>query len=363
MSTTDATRLPGSALNRIANDRQTRARVETENFLRELTTSWNDRQGELWARDYSSEAAYLRSVEPNRVRWGQALGLDALVGLPQPAPNEPSVLKQPFMETDDIIAHWLTVPVAAGLYARAILALPKGASGPVPLVIAQHGISSTPERVMGFNDDQLLYHGYGRELARAGFGVLAPHHITEHAPRSRLNRMCHMLGFSLWGLEIHKLSRLLDTVLTFPEVDANRVGMWGISLGGAYTLFTMPLELRIRVGICTAWFNDRERKMIIDDPRYSCFLSTTEEYVFIRRWLVEFRDEDLTSLICPRPFQVQSGKADRIAWWPYIVESFDKAKAHYEKLGKAEAIELDLAEGGHEIHLEAGLNFMRRWLA
>jgi len=138
--------------------------------------------------------------------------------------------------------------------------------------------------------------------------------------------------------------------------------MWGISLGGAYTMFTLPLEPRLKVGIITAWFNDRVRKMVIDDPRYSCFLSTKEEHIFIPGWLWEFDDSDLLSLICPRPVQIQTGKCDGIAWWPLVVEEFQRARAHYEKLGLADRLELDLHEGGHEIRFESGLRFLRRWL-
>ncbi|HEX6971759.1 MAG TPA: hypothetical protein VF234_06035, partial [Limnochordia bacterium] len=331
MSETRAAETSPAVIARVVRDRQHLTRVETEDFLRAVSAAWAERRQEkLWRRDYANIEAYLRSVAPNRERWRAAIGDAAALELPQ---SEEPLTRRPFLLEGEIEAEWLTVPVAAGLFARAILAVPRRRKGPLPLVIAQHGISSSPERVMGFDDPEGLYHAYGRALVEAGFAVLAPQHITWIEPRGRLQRMCLMLGITLWGLEIYKLQRLLDAVLSEPGIDADRIAMWGISLGGAYTLFTLPLEPRIRVGICTAWFNDRYRKMLIDDPRYSCFLSTREEHVFIPRWLVEFDDADLVSLICPRPFQIQTGKADGIAWWPFVVEAFRRAKAHYERLG------------------------------
>src|SRR5947207_1176118 len=86
--------------------------------------------------------------------------------------------------------------------------------------------------------------------------------------------------------------------------------MWGISLGGMATMFWMPLEPRIKCGVVTAWFNQRRNKMVIPDPRYSCFLETPEEHAFFRGWLIEFTDSDVVSLICPRPLLVQTGKND-----------------------------------------------------
>ncbi len=79
-------------------------------------------------------------------------------------------------------------------------------------------------------------------------------------------------------------------------------------------------------------------------------------------WLREFSDADLISLICPRPVMSQTGKCDSIAWWPWVLEEYDRARDHYERLGIADRIEMDMHEGGHEIRVESGLQFMRRWL-
>jgi len=102
--------------------------------------------------------------------------------------------------------------------------------------------------------------------------------------------------------------------------------------------------------------------MAFDDPRYSCFLSVDEAHIFWRGWLREFSVSDLTSLICPRPYQIQTGKADGISWWPYVLEEFEETRAHYEKLGLGDRIDLHLHETGHEIRCEAGLSFLKKWL-
>jgi hypothetical protein len=102
--------------------------------------------------------------------------------------------------------------------------------------------------------------------------------------------------------------------------------------------------------------------MVIPDKRYSCFLETTEEHAFFRGWLTEFTDSDVASLICPRPLLVQTGKADRIAWWPQVIEELDASREHYRKLGMSERIDMDLHDGGHEIRVESGVAFLKRWL-
>ncbi|MGV3586536.1 MAG: hypothetical protein ACO1OF_06025, partial [Adhaeribacter sp.] len=64
----------------------------------------------------------------------------------------------------------------------------------------------------------------------------------------------------------------------------------------------------------------------------------------------------------PRPLMIQHGKKDGIAHWPQLIEEYDKAKVHYQKLNMPEKIELTLHEGGHEAVVEDGVKFMTRWL-
>jgi hypothetical protein len=102
--------------------------------------------------------------------------------------------------------------------------------------------------------------------------------------------------------------------------------------------------------------------MVIPDDRYVSFLVTDEDHAFFTGWLTEFSDHDLVSLICPRPLLIQHGKKDRIAWWPQVLEEFDLARSHYEKLGIADRIQIDLHEGQHEAIVKSGIEFLTRWL-
>lgn len=101
--------------------------------------------------------------------------------------------------------------------------------------------------------------------------------------RNRIERLCRLAGMSLPGIELARLQHMLDVVLAEPVIDTERVGMWGLSLGGMATMFWMPLEPRIKAGVVSAWFNHRRNKMVIPDDRYSCFLVTTEEHAFFFR--------------------------------------------------------------------------------
>ena len=347
---------PEAVIGRQVSDRQRLLRNEAEDYLRGVVMDYAPRQLEHWKRDYSSVKGFRESVEPNRRRWQEAVGVFEEDG------TDLDPRFDLWCEEEQFTAWWVSVGLAGGLRGRGILALPRHSGEPSPLVIAQHGIGSSPERVFGLDDPSDIYKGYGRRLVEEGFAVIAPLNVAGGPPRARLERLCKLLGKTLWGLEIYRTQRLLDYLETRDEIDVERTAMYGISLGGAYTMFTTPLEKRIGAAVVCAWFNDRRHKMAIDDPRYSCFLSVDEEHIWIPGWLREFTDSDLASLICPRPLLVEQGKADGIAWWPLMQKEYEETREHYRRLGLEERIEIDLHEGGHEIRLEKSLTFLKKWL-
>ncbi|PJB64177.1 MAG: hypothetical protein CO096_20170, partial [Armatimonadetes bacterium CG_4_9_14_3_um_filter_66_14] len=222
-----------------------------------------------WNRDYSSEEAYLQSVAPNREAWRDVLGRfenEAVTG--------ELVETRLFHEGGDSLAHWVQFEFLPGVISRAVIARPANATGNVPVVVCQHGIGSSPFHVFGRLDGHGLYGAYALPLLEAGFAVVAPANRTTGPGRNRLERVAHLSGVTLFGLECFKLERLIDYVETVDGLDATRLGMSGLSLGGLATLFFTPLIDRIKAGCCMAWFNERRKKMVVIDPRYSCFLAT-----------------------------------------------------------------------------------------
>ena len=345
-------------MQRRIDDRQSLQRRETEDFLKAEIEKYPESQKKLWKRDYFSIEKFLSSIEPNRKKWLETIG-----DFSKSASGNFEVEEEPFLEDENIIAKWVSIKLFDKLRGRGILGLPKRKNKVFPLIICQHGHISSPDGdVFGLIDKANYYDKYGYKLVKQGFGVLAPLNITMTEPMARSNRMALLLGKSLFGLEIFKIRRFIDYLSTLKEIDKTKIGMWGLSKGGTYTLFTLPVEKRIKVGIISAFFNHRIKKMVVEDPRYSCYLVTDEEHMFLSGWLKEFTDSDLVSLICPRPLMIQTGKADGVSWWPFVLEEFKNAKEHYKKLKIEERIEMCLHGGGHEIRFAEGLKFLQRWL-
>jgi len=326
---------------------------QLENYLKDyLVDRYDERAASAWHRDYSSTDAFVRSVEANRARWKSVVIKPPVLTKTGPLDRRPFVI-------EDTEGEWIELPLG-GLTAQAFLAFPAGSGDKrkVPIIIVQHGIGSTPETT--FRGD--AYHEYAKELLKAGFAVLVPMNLMSVERRNRIERLCRLADISLPGIELVRLQNLLDVVLADPRIDQEKVGMWGVSLGGMATMFWMPLEPRIKAGVVSAWFNHRRNKMVIPDERYVSFLVTQEEHAFFTGWLSEFTDHDVVSLICPRPLLIQHGKKDRIAWWPQVMEEYDIARSYYKNLNIEERIQIDMHEGEHEAIIESGIAFMTRWL-
>lgn len=325
-----------------------------ESALREILLDAEQTSLSHWQRSYGSLDSYLASVRDNRNRWSEVLAAPSS----WQSDGEIKILPQ------DGLDKKIQLRMRPGLTVEAHFRQPAApVQPPFPLVLVLHGIGGSAEMVMGRSDTAPpSYHAIGRHLAQEGFAVLAPTLLNSFSSRNRIHRMALLLASSVWGLEVLAIRALLDQAVRHLPIDHERIAVWGHSMGGAYTLYTLPLEERCKVGVISAWFNDRPAKMVVQNPHYSCFLFTEEEHAFLPSLLTGFSDSDLVSLICPRPLLIQTGEGDSISWPPLLEQEFHKAQFHYQRLGMEEKIHWDRHAGGHEINVTSGVEFIKKWL-
>ncbi len=335
------------------NERNIAYANQLENYLRLfLVEQYDERASKFWDRDYSSIDAFKRSVESNREKWESEVIKPPVLRKTAPVSRREYII-------EDIKGEWLELPLGP-VTAQAFLAFPRGSLKIIRyhLLLSSMELEVPPKLRSEKGTTTLMQKSCLKQVLPYWF----PLNLRSVELRNRIERLCRLADISLPGIELARVQHLLDVVLTDPRIDPERVGMWGLSLGGMATMFWMPLEPRIKAGIVSGWFNHRRNKMVIPDDRYSCFLETKEEHAFFTAWLTEFTDHDVVSLICPRPLLIQHGKKDGIAYWPQVQEEFDIAKTHYEKLKIGDRIQIDIHEGGHEAIIETGVKFMTRWL-
>jgi uncharacterized protein len=109
---------------------------------------------------------------------------------------------------------------SGGLHCAAWLTLPDG-SGPHPVAVLAHGFGANHTMALG---------RYEQHFAASGIGTLAfdYRHLgeSEGLPRQRLSLRRHR----------QDIAAAIDFVRTLPDVDRDRVALWGTSLGAMHVL-------------------------------------------------------------------------------------------------------------------------------
>ena len=348
-----------------------------EGFLRGLLEELDRRRPEEWQRDYSSLVAYERSVRPMRDRLKRMLGFWVE---PEARPAPRTWDHEVLLESDDFTATRFSLEILPGLQTYAVELTPTS-PGPHPGLIAQHGYGGTPEAVCGFtshaNKPDYSYRSLGIRAARHGFHVIAVAHPTgygrpeesvtwplpghEDLPpqygKNRLHRMAIMAGGTLFGLDMMGSSRGVDLLTTRPDVDPERIGMYGLSQGGQSALYLPALDERIQASVSSAYFNHRFPKLI-GPHRARTFLDSAEEDKFFSEVIRCFSDCDLVSLIAPRAFAVEAGLHDTSVDFEKSADEFVRAREHYERLGIADRIEFIAHTGGHVSSTRRAFEFL-----
>ena len=314
------------------------------------------------ALDFSSRDAYNQSSAALRRKFGKSLRY------PPPGFKSTSTVsvKETVIGSDEVgTYHELEIPVlpgvhAVGLYMRPLSAKP---GDRLPLVVAAHGREGMPAPTA---DHKLpILTRSNRDLAynalRHGYAVWSPvfvHYGRDGGNdfRDRLTVQTWKSGTSLPAIEIAKVVKAIDYFSSRTDIDANRIAMVGISYGGFYTLYTAALDLRIRVAVIAAYFNDREQVLDSSEPygkldwRYPDSLSL-------------WRDPDVVALVAPRALLIQAGNQDQLFPIDGARRTAPYAANIYSRLGAGNRFEFMEFIGRHDFAGSQAMKFIDKQLA
>jgi dienelactone hydrolase len=310
--------------------------------------------------DFSSIEKYKSSLSPYRKNVLQ------FFGCPPPGAIEGRINK--FEKTgEDVYAniYRVWIEVMPGVHAYGIYMVPKKIRGKAPLIIAQHGGGGNPEAIVDF-DTRVNYHSFGHEAVKKGYIVWAPALTMlsgyandpeiDGVSRELLDRKLRMAGTSIIGVEIHKIIESTKALLrSRPEIDADRIGMTGLSWGGFFTMYTAAVWPAIKVAVPSAYFRDSEAVLqgaVADDAKMP-----PDRFLF--QGTGHFQ---AIGLICPRPCMVQLGENDTLFDMEGARKEAARSAVYYEKLGIRHKFEFDTHPGGHEFENESIFRFFQKHL-
>jgi dipeptidyl-peptidase 4 len=134
----------------------------------------------------------------------------------------------------------------------ATLLLPEGDAAPasVPLIVNPYG-GPGPQPVSDRWADGLLF---DQVLAQHGFAVL---HTDNRGTGMRGRDFAQAAYHNFGPMQLEDQLTVIDGVLVkYPELDMNRLGWWGWSWGGTFTLYAMTHSDRFRAGVSVAPVTD-----------------------------------------------------------------------------------------------------------
>jgi cephalosporin-C deacetylase-like acetyl esterase len=264
-----------------------------------------------------------------------------------------------------------------GEWISAFLLVPDQRQTPAPAMLCPHPTHAKGKRAGAIPGEAgRPGYEYAMELADRGYLTVVWDHFTipprgpaggeyDSRPFEKRHPDRSPLGKQVWDAR-----RALDFLLTLPEVDSERIGSLGHSLGGNTTLYSAAFDPRIRAAVCacgvstfrsdrTARYNwVREEGNYHYLPRLGPFLEPGKQ--------PPFETHEIAALVAPRPLLVISGYHDE--WCPgsAVMGEF-AARLHrlYEQLGHSECF----AHLHHGEHHDFGATWRRmayewldRWL-
>jgi dienelactone hydrolase len=149
----------------------------------------------------------------------------------------------------------ISYQVEAGERARAFVGIPRGLAGKAPGVVALHGTFERGiEQAAGLVDNPDK--AYLDHLCRRGYVVIAPEHFVSGdrvPPEGSYDTARFYKKHPEWtavGKFTYEHSIAVDVIAAMSEVDSERLGVMGHSLGGHGAIFLAAYDDRLKAAAC-----------------------------------------------------------------------------------------------------------------
>ena len=233
---------------------------------------------------------------------------------------------------------------------------PKGFNGPRPAVLVFHGhgpwhLGKASTAIEGA-DDRPGKVAMGPLLARRGFIVLCGDAICwghrqnpEPKPEGMLyERLVAMRllaqGRCMANQYVFDAMRQCDVLETLPDVDPERIGATGVSMGSGHTWLSAMVERRLKALVAVSSFYTY--KALYQPPIQHCYMNYLPNVLALG-----VETYDLFGLIAPRPFLMINGSTNEQDPVEATRELYEKARPHWRRHQAEEHFQLHVHEQGH----------------
>ncbi len=268
-------------------------------------------------------------------------------------------------EDEGLIKQRWVIDVQPGFSATLLVFRPANlkAGEKRPAIMCCHGHQGSKEHVMGvINSDEMrnwvrtCNYDYGLQMAKRGFVTYAidwlgfgerdakakPHNskaLGDQSPCNTYYLCATMLGTTPLMMNLCDAMRATDVVSQLPFVDADRLGVMGLSLGGTMTTWSALLDPRFKAADISCYAGPFHE---IAYRTYNvCGLQVTPG-------LLELADvADIQGLIAPKPLLIEVGLMDSCFEADYTLENLHAVEKIYAAAGASDKLEADVFPGVH----------------
>jgi dienelactone hydrolase len=230
----------------------------------------------------------------------------------------------------------------------------------LPAFVCLHGHGESKETQVGRVRGNPHCTRAGIDLARMGYITISidnwgwnergfgPSGLDSAEGRFNLNML--LFGRTINGLRVFDAMRCVDYLLGRGDVDPERIGCIGLSLGGTLTMWTAALDTRVSLAVIEGFANTYKAS-IIDLSHCTCN--------YIPGLLKYAEMPDILGLIAPRPMCWVTGHEDTIFPLDAFLTAREKINSLYELLGAGLEFATHVHPGGHEYLGGPELDFIR----
>jgi len=186
---------------------------------------------------------------------------------------------------------------------------PKNTDQRIPCLLYNHAHGMGKDELL-LGREALCAPPYAQALTSNGWGALCIDTwvFGERRGRSESEIFKEMLwkGQVLWGMMVYDNLRALDYLIARPDVDVERIGTIGISMGSTMAWWTAALDTRIKVCVDICCLTDFQT--LIETRG----LDGHGLYYYVPSLLKHFTTAQINALIAPRPHLSLAGNYDRL---------------------------------------------------
>ncbi|MBA2117228.1 alpha/beta hydrolase family protein [Bremerella alba] len=198
----------------------------------------------------------------------------------------------------------------------------------------------------GYITAAIVVRGWNETVGRQDYGIKSParscHETTMNA---------FLMGMTPQGIRCWDAMRVIDFLETQDEVDADRIGVCGLSGGGTLTMYLPILDNRVKLAMIAGAFSEYRTSIY---AIHHCICNTLPGI------MREGEMADVVALYAPRPVLLINGIDDRIFPIDGARKEYARLKKVYAVLGQEENVDADFFDGGHAWSNNKTLAFLKQ---